>query len=99
MLERKWNPNNGNASKKCKNQMNTGHIKASQDDPEDIEKQVKTSIAGLVKIDTLAKGCQRKNPQFDELNSKGYPNDRKANNDPANYIENEKENASPQYHP
>ena len=57
MLFGKRKSDDGDRHQDCENNMNNGNIKTAQQDPENVKKQVQTTIPCSFKIKCLTEGC------------------------------------------
>jgi len=99
MLPGKWNSNDSYCHQNPENDMNDGDIKTTQQDPDNIEKQIQATISGSLKIKGLPKWRQWKNAQFNELDPERYSDDGQTDYQPSHQIKKTNEYTPAEYHP
>ena len=78
MLQGKRNTNNGNAKNECKNQMRYGNTNASREHPDNIEEDIQTATASVMRNNGSTKRPQNKTCNFKTLQAKWDADNSKA---------------------
>ncbi len=79
--------------------MNDGDVKTTQEDPDNIEKQIKATISRSFKIKGLTKRGERKDSQFNELYPKRDPDNGEADQKSSQEIKKTNEDTPADDHP